>query len=66
MGQQPTVIVQFTRSWQQYNAGEQAGFPKPTADLLAKQRIASIIGEAKARVPDPPKAVTPKGFANPV
>ncbi len=59
------MVVQFTRSWQQYNAGEQACFPKSQADLLAKQHVASIVGEARAReVSVAPLATQSKGFAN--
>jgi hypothetical protein len=60
------MIVQFTRGWQQYNAGEQAGFPKSIADVLVKNRVASMVGEAQKPdvMVDPPKAEQPKGFAN--
>jgi len=50
--QQPRMIVQFNRRYAAFNAGEQAGFPKQTADMLARQGVVSILGPAKVRLPD--------------
>lgn len=63
--QQPRMIVQFNRRYAAFNAGEQAGFPKQTADVLARQGIVSILGPAKVRLPDGTVAAGPTAPATP-